>query len=119
MAVLCTGVFLGAIDAFLVNVAFPDMLRSFHGSDLARLSWVMTGYTTAFTAALLPAGGLADRHRSGAPRRRRTHIGGRDGSSRGVQEKRGVARWAPRAPYGQTSRPNRHLGRADRTLRRP
>lgn len=61
VAVLCTGVFLGAIDSHLVNVAFPDMLRNFPGSDLTRLSWVMTGYTTAFTAALLPAGGLADR----------------------------------------------------------
>ncbi len=71
VAVLCAGVFLGAIDAFLVNVAFPDMLRDFPGSDLTGLSWVMTGYTTAFTAALLPAGGLADRF--GA---RRTYLTG-------------------------------------------
>jgi EmrB/QacA subfamily drug resistance transporter len=61
IAVLCSGVFLGAIDAHLVNVALPDMLRAFPGSSLTGLSWVMTGYTTAFTAALLPSGGLADR----------------------------------------------------------
>lgn len=61
LTVLCVGVFLGAIDAHLVNVAFPDMLSSFPGSDLAELSWVFNGYTITFTAALLPAGGLADR----------------------------------------------------------
>ncbi|MBC6462972.1 DHA2 family efflux MFS transporter permease subunit, partial [Actinomadura sp. HBU206391] len=59
--VLCTGVFLAAIDSHLVNVAFPAMLRDFPGSDLAELSWVFNGYTITFTAALLPAGGLADR----------------------------------------------------------
>jgi EmrB/QacA subfamily drug resistance transporter len=59
--VLSAGVFLGAIDAHLVNVAFPDMLGSFPSSDLAELSWVFNGYTITFTAALLPAGGLADR----------------------------------------------------------
>jgi MFS family permease len=37
------------------------MLRDFPGSDLAELSWVFNGYTITFTAALLPAGGLADR----------------------------------------------------------
>lgn len=61
LSVLCAGAFLGAIDVQLVNVAFPDMLRSFPGSDLAGLSWVFNGYTITYTAALLPAGGLADR----------------------------------------------------------
>ena len=61
LTMLCAGAFLGAIDAQLVNVAFPDMLRSFPGGDLAGLSWVFNGYTITFTAALLPAGGLADR----------------------------------------------------------
>jgi EmrB/QacA subfamily drug resistance transporter len=61
LVVLCAGAFLGAVDIQLVNVAFPDMLRDFPGSDLAGLSWVFNGYTIAFTVALLPAGGLADR----------------------------------------------------------
>jgi EmrB/QacA subfamily drug resistance transporter len=61
LGVLCAGAFLGAVDIQLVNIAFPDMLRSFPGSDLAGLSWVFNGYTIAFTVALLPAGGLADR----------------------------------------------------------
>jgi EmrB/QacA subfamily drug resistance transporter len=61
LTVLCAGAFLGAVDIQLVNIAFPDMLRAFPGSDLAGLSWVFSGYTITFTVALLPAGGLADR----------------------------------------------------------
>jgi NTE family protein len=61
LVVLCAGAFLGAVDVQLVNVAFPALLRAFRGSSLADLSWVVNGYTITFTAALLPAGGLADR----------------------------------------------------------
>lgn len=61
LAVLCGSAFLGAIDVQLTNIAFPDMLRSFPGSGLTALSWVFNGYAIIFTAALLPAGGLADR----------------------------------------------------------
>ncbi|MFI0453520.1 MFS transporter [Actinomadura sp. 6N118] len=71
IAAVCAGAFLGAIDVHLVNVAFPQMLRDFPGTDLAGLSWVFTGYTIAFTAALLPAGGLADRFG-----RRRVYLAG-------------------------------------------
>lgn len=59
---LCTGVFLGAIDFYIVSVAVPDMLRSFPGTGITGISWVINGYTVTFTAALLPAGGLADRY---------------------------------------------------------
>lgn len=58
---ICTGVFLGAIDFYIVSVAVPDMLRSFPRTGIAGISWVFNGYTVTFTAALLPAGGLADR----------------------------------------------------------
>lgn len=61
LAVLCGSAFLGAIDVQLANIAFPDILHSFPGSSLAKLSWVFNGYAIVFTAALLPAGGLADR----------------------------------------------------------
>jgi EmrB/QacA subfamily drug resistance transporter len=61
MPVILLGTFLGAIDPTLVNVAFPDLLHSFPQASLAELAWVVNGYTVAFTAALLPAGGLADR----------------------------------------------------------
>jgi len=61
LACICTGVFLGAIDFYVVSVAVPDMLRSFPHTGIAGISWVFNGYTVTFTAALLPAGGLADR----------------------------------------------------------
>lgn len=58
---ICTGTFLAAIDFFLVSVAIPSMLRSFPHAGIAEVSWVTNGYGVTFTAALLPAGGLADR----------------------------------------------------------
>ncbi len=58
---VCAGVFLGAIDFYVVSVAFPDLLRSFPHTGITGISWVVNGYTVTFTAALLPACGLADR----------------------------------------------------------
>jgi MFS family permease len=55
-------VFLGAVDFYIVSVAIPDLLRSFPGVGITGISWVINGYTVTFTAALLPAGGLADRY---------------------------------------------------------
>jgi EmrB/QacA subfamily drug resistance transporter len=49
------------MDFYIVSVAVPNMLHSFPHSTVAGVSWVLNGYTIAFTAALLPAGGLADR----------------------------------------------------------
>lgn len=62
LAFVCAGVFLGAVDFYIVSVAIPDLLRSFPGAGITGVSWVINGYTVAFTAALLPAGGLADRY---------------------------------------------------------
>jgi EmrB/QacA subfamily drug resistance transporter len=61
LSAVCAGVFLAAIDFYIVTIAVPDMLRSFSHSGIAEISWVFNGYTIAFTAALLPAAGLADR----------------------------------------------------------
>jgi EmrB/QacA subfamily drug resistance transporter len=55
------GVFLAAIDFYIVSVAVPAMLRGFPHSGIAEISWVFNGYTIAYTATLLPAAGLADR----------------------------------------------------------
>ncbi len=60
LSIICAGVFLAAIDFYVVAVAVPDMLHSFRPVGVAEISWVFNGYTIAFTAALLPAGGLAD-----------------------------------------------------------
>jgi EmrB/QacA subfamily drug resistance transporter len=61
LTAICTAVFLGAIDFYIVSIAVPDMLRSFGHVGIAEISWVINGYAVTFTAALLPAGGLADR----------------------------------------------------------
>jgi NTE family protein len=61
LGAICAGVFLAAIDFYVVSVAVPQMLRDFPRSGIAEISWVFTGYTITFTTALLPAAGLADR----------------------------------------------------------
>jgi MFS family permease len=53
---------LATIDLFIVNIAFPTLQRSFHGTHLSTLSWVLNGYTIVFAALLVPAGRLADRY---------------------------------------------------------
>jgi EmrB/QacA subfamily drug resistance transporter len=61
LSAVCAGVFLAAIDFYIVTVAVPGMLRDFSHAGIAEISWVFNGYTITFTTALLPAGGLADR----------------------------------------------------------
>jgi len=61
LTAVCTAVFLGAIDFYIVSIAVPDLLRSFSHAGIAEISWVINGYAITYTAALLPAGGLADR----------------------------------------------------------
>ena len=61
LSAVCAGVFLAAIDFYIVTVAVPDLLHSFSHSGIAEISWVFNGYTITFTAALLPSAGLADR----------------------------------------------------------
>jgi EmrB/QacA subfamily drug resistance transporter len=58
--VLCLGAFMGGLDLFIVNVAFPDLARDFAGTDLSTLSWVLNAYTIVFAALLVPAGRWAD-----------------------------------------------------------
>jgi EmrB/QacA subfamily drug resistance transporter len=58
--VLSIAVFLAILDLFIVNIAFPDIRRSFSSVSLANLSWILTGYTIVFAAVLVPAGKLAD-----------------------------------------------------------
>jgi EmrB/QacA subfamily drug resistance transporter len=48
-------------DLFIVNVAFDDIGRDFHGVSLSDLSWVLNGYAIVYAALLVPLGRLADR----------------------------------------------------------
>src|SRR5919199_2758076 len=53
-------IFITVLDLFIVNIAFPDILRDFKGSSISELSWVLNGYTIVFAALLVPLGKLGD-----------------------------------------------------------
>ena len=59
--IACAGAFLAFLDTTIVNIAFPDISRSFEGAGRDSLSWVLDGYFVVIAALLVPAGGLADR----------------------------------------------------------
>jgi EmrB/QacA subfamily drug resistance transporter len=61
LLVTSVAVFMALLDVTIVNIAFPDIRRSFPGGSLADLSWVLNAYNVVFAAALVPAGRLADR----------------------------------------------------------
>jgi EmrB/QacA subfamily drug resistance transporter len=64
-------VFMALLDVTIVNVAFPAIHRSFAGTSLPDLSWVLNAYNVVVAALLVPAGRLADR-----VGRRRVFFGG-------------------------------------------
>src|SRR3712207_4063257 len=61
LATLSLAAFMASLDLFIVNVAFADIGRSFAGSSLSDLSWVLNGYAVLYAALLVPLGRLADR----------------------------------------------------------
>jgi EmrB/QacA subfamily drug resistance transporter len=71
LAVVGLAVFLSVLDLFIVNIAFPDLAKDFHGTDLSGLSWVLTAYAILYAAVLVPAGRLGDLYG-----RRRLFVGG-------------------------------------------
>ncbi len=60
LGVASIGVFMAFVDATIVNIAFPDMARSFSGTDISALSWILNAYNIVFAAFLVAAGRLAD-----------------------------------------------------------
>lgn len=71
LIVLAAVAFMAQLDLFIVNIAVPAMGRSFHGTSLSSLSWVLNAYAIVFGALLVPAGRLADHYG-----RRRFLLGG-------------------------------------------
>jgi NTE family protein len=65
------GAFLAFLDSTIVNIALPDIQRSFPHYDISALSWVLNAYNIVFAAVLVAAGRLAD-----VLGRRRTFVGG-------------------------------------------
>jgi EmrB/QacA subfamily drug resistance transporter len=52
---------IASLDATVVNIALPDIGRSFH-VDLGTLQWVVTGYSLTLAAFILLGGALGDRY---------------------------------------------------------
>ncbi|MBV9803513.1 MAG: MFS transporter [Solirubrobacterales bacterium] len=63
LVIVCAGVVLASLDLFIVNVALPQMARSFGAHGLGGLSWVLNGYAIVYAALLVLFGRLADRYR--------------------------------------------------------
>jgi len=62
LVVLSVAAFMASLDLFIVNVAFPDIARDFHGESLGNMSWILNGYAVLYAALLVPLGRLADRY---------------------------------------------------------
>src|SRR3954468_3090446 len=62
LTVLSAASFMAGLDVFIVNVAFADIGRDFHGESLSNMSWVLNGYPILYAALLVPLGRLADRY---------------------------------------------------------
>ncbi|WP_225845811.1 MFS transporter [Streptomyces sp. HPF1205] len=52
--------FVAFLDTTVVNVAFPDLARSFPADRVSDLSWVVSSYAVLFAALLTPMGRIAD-----------------------------------------------------------
>ena len=63
LAIVCVAICLANLDLFIVNVALPDMARSFGDVTLDDMSWVLNAYAIAYAALLVFFGRFAERHR--------------------------------------------------------
>ena len=60
LAIASMGAGMAFVDATIVNIAFPDIARSYPQASIAALSWVLNAYNIVFAAFLVAAGRLAD-----------------------------------------------------------
>jgi NTE family protein len=60
LAIASLGGAVAFIDATIVNIAFPNIVRSFPGTSLSTLSWVLNAYNIVFAAFLMAGAGIAD-----------------------------------------------------------
>ena len=58
MAIVASGVFMATLDASIVNVSLPTLVRELD-APFDRVQWVTLAYVIAITSLLLPAGRLA------------------------------------------------------------
>jgi NTE family protein len=60
LAIASIGASVAFVDATIVNIAFPSIAKSFPGTPISSLSWVLNAYNIVFAAFLLGAGRIAD-----------------------------------------------------------
>src|SRR4051794_39702417 len=60
LAIASLGAAMAFVDATIVNIAFPDIARSYPDASIANLSWILNAYNIVFAAFLIAAGRLAD-----------------------------------------------------------
>ncbi|HMD23240.1 MAG TPA: MFS transporter [Streptosporangiaceae bacterium] len=60
LAIASLGGVIAFVDATIVNIAFPDITRSFPGASISALSWVLNAYNVVFAAFLMAGAGMAD-----------------------------------------------------------
>ena len=60
LAIAALGSAVAFVDATIVNIALPSIERSFPGTSIASISWILNAYNIVFAAFLLPAGRIAD-----------------------------------------------------------
>src|SRR6516164_2799530 len=60
LAIASLGTAVAFIDATIVNIAFPNIARSFPGTSISTLSWILNAYNIVFAAFLMAAGRIAD-----------------------------------------------------------
>jgi EmrB/QacA subfamily drug resistance transporter len=60
LAIASLGGAVAFVDATIVNVAFPDIARSFPGTSISTLSWVLNAYNVVFAAFLMAGAGIAE-----------------------------------------------------------
>jgi EmrB/QacA subfamily drug resistance transporter len=61
LTIVSAAIFMGSLDLFIVNVAFPDIAAEYGGASLSSLSWVLNAFAIVFAALLVPSGRMADR----------------------------------------------------------
>ena len=60
LAIASLGGAVAFIDVTIVNIAFPNIERSFHGTSISTLLWVLNAYNIVFAAFLMAGAGIAD-----------------------------------------------------------
>jgi NTE family protein len=60
LAIASLGGVIAFVDATIVNIAFPDITRSFPVASVSALSWVLNAYNVVFAAFLMAGAGMAD-----------------------------------------------------------